>query len=110
MGGVVRCLFIMGEYMPRQKRFDILVLALTLIINLVEHCDENRQTFIELPAPQKEDIWKEEPRMLIDDFVKLFLDKEELARTSAEKTDNILDCVEEEVQEIDPEMEKKKEE
>jgi len=108
--GVARCLFIMPEYMPRQKRFDILVLSLTLIINLVEHCDENRQTFIELPAPQKEDIWKEEPRMLIDDFVKLFLDKEELARMSADKTDNILDCVEEEVQEIDPELEKKKEE
>ena len=48
--------------------------------------------------------------MLIDDFVKLFLDKEELARMSADKTDNILDCVEEEVQEIDPELEKKKEE
>jgi hypothetical protein len=108
--GVVRCLFIMPEYMPRQKRFDILVLSLTLIINLVEHCDENRQTLIELPAPQKEDIFKEEHRMLIEDLIKLFLDKEELARTSEEKTDNILDGVEEEVQEIDPEKERKKEE
>ena len=32
----------------------------------------------------------------------MYLDREELARISEQKTDNILDDVEEEVQEIDP--------
>jgi len=110
IAGVVHCLFILQEYMPRQKRFDQLVLCLTLLINLVENCDENRQILMDLPAPQKEDCFKEEPRMLIDDLIKLFLDREELARLSEDKTDNILDGVEDEVVEINPEYEKRKEE
>ena len=62
---------------------------------------------------------KEEPRMAVEDLVQLFVDRDTLAkwvhvawwlfefntlifRMSEEKTDNILDCVDEEVQEIDP--------
>ena len=62
---------------------------------------------------------KEEPRMAVEDLVQLFVDRDTLAkwvffngmeishyifpfRMSEEKTDNILDDVDEEVQEIDP--------
>merc|ERR1719283_841934 len=45
---------------------------------------------------------KEEPRLAIEDLVQMYLDREELAKMSEEKTDNILDDVDEEVQEIDP--------
>lgn len=64
---------------------------------------------------------KEEPRMAVEDLVQLFVDRDALAkytnlklynelincnftfyRMSEEKTDNILDDVDEEVQEIDP--------
>jgi len=45
---------------------------------------------------------KEEPRMAVEDLVQLFVDRDTLAKMSEEKTDNILDCVDEEVQEIDP--------
>jgi hypothetical protein len=44
--------------------------------------------------------------MAIEDLVQMFLDREELAAISEEKTDNILDCVEEEVQEVDPKVRK----
>jgi hypothetical protein len=50
-------------------------------------------------------MWcQEEPRMAVEDLVQMFLDREQLAAISEEKTDNILDCVEEEVQEVDPKV------
>ncbi len=42
--------------------------------------------------------------MAVEDLVQMFLDREQLAAISEEKTDNILDCVEEEVQEVDPKV------
>jgi len=47
--------------------------------------------------------------MAIEDLVQLFLDRDTLAKMSEEKTDNILDCVDEEVQEIDPREDPSKE-
>ena len=35
-------MFVLPTYIPEEKRFDILVLILTLIINLVENCKPNR--------------------------------------------------------------------
>ena len=40
---MLRCLFIMPYWFcPLNKRFEALVLSLTLLINMVEHCEENR--------------------------------------------------------------------
>ena len=50
---------------------------------------------------------QEEPRMAVEDLVQLFVDRDTLAKMSEEKTDNILDDVEEEVQEVDPKEESK---
>ena len=36
------CLFSLHERVPADKRFDCQVLALTLLINLVENCKQNR--------------------------------------------------------------------
>jgi len=71
---------------------------------MVEHCDENRQSLMDSMAAQKDSDFcvKEEPRMAVEDLVQLFVDRDTLAKMSEEKTDNILDCVDEEVQEIDP--------
>ena len=35
-------MFVLPTYIPEEKRFDVLVLILTLIINLVENCKPNR--------------------------------------------------------------------
>eukprot|EP00092_Neocalanus_flemingeri_P025085 GFUD01027201.1.p1 GENE.GFUD01027201.1~~GFUD01027201.1.p1 ORF type:complete len:1771 (+),score=422.39 GFUD01027201.1:149-5461(+) len=105
MSRVLRILFIMPYWFcPIGKRFEALVLALTLLINMVEHCDENRQSLMDSMAAQKDSDFcvKEEPRMAVEDLVQLFIDRDSLAKMSEEKTDNILDCVDEEVQEIDP--------
>jgi len=105
MARVLRTLFIMPYWFcPIGKRFEALVLALTLLINMVEHCDENRQSLMDSMAAQKDSDFcvKEEPRMAAEDLVQLFIDRDSLAKMSEEKTDNILDCVDEEVQEIDP--------
>jgi len=111
VGRVLRCLFIMPYWFcPLAKRFEALVLALTLMINMVEHCEENRQSLMDSMAAQKElDSFcvKEEPRMAVEDLVQLFVDRDTLAKMSEEKTDNILDDVEEEVQEVDPKEESK---
>merc|ERR1712038_1379936 len=112
VGRVLRCLFIMPYWFcPLAKRFEALVLALTLLINMVEHCEENRQSLMDSMAAQKElDSFcvKEEPRMAVEDLVQLFVDRDTLAKMSEEKTDNILDDVEEEVQEVDPKEEPNK--
>jgi len=102
---VLRCIFIMPYWFcPLGKRFEALVLSLTLLINMVEHSDENRQTLMDSMAAQKDSDFcvKEEPRMAVEDLVQLFVDRDTLAKMSEEKTDNILDDVDEEVQEIDP--------
>ena len=36
------CLFSVPQKIPLEKRFDVQVLALTLLINLVENCKQNR--------------------------------------------------------------------
>ena len=55
VGRVLRCLFIMPYWFcPLGKRFEALVLALTLMINMVEHCEENRQSLMDSMAAQKE--------------------------------------------------------
>ena len=55
VGRVLRCLFIMPYWFcPLGKRFEALVLALTLLINMVEHCEENRQSLMDSMAAQKE--------------------------------------------------------
>merc|ERR1711936_582900 len=102
---VLRCTFIMPYWFcPLSKRFEALVLSLTLLINMVEHSEENRQTLMDSMAAQKDSDFcvKEEPRMAVEDLVQLFVDRDTLAKMSEEKTDNILDDVEEEVQEVDP--------
>merc|ERR1712018_1109362 len=88
---------------------EALVLSLTLLINMVEHSDENRQSLMDSMAAQKDADFcvKEEPRMAVEDLVQLFVDRDTLAKMSEEKTDNILDDVEEEVQEVDPKEENK---
>lgn len=53
--GVLDCslylLLRVPESLPEEKRFDMMMLALILLINLVEQCDDNKQFLIESKAP-----------------------------------------------------------
>ena len=81
-------MFIIPDYMPEQKRFDILVLSLTLIINLVEHCKPNRTLLMKTLVPQKaDDLFAAKDRATApEEFVRLFLSKEESAQQLETKT------------------------
>ena len=51
----LRCLFIIPFwFVPLSKRFECLILALTLLVNLVETCLENRSLLMDSMAAQKE--------------------------------------------------------
>lgn len=45
----------MPESLPEEKRFDMMMLALILLINLVEQCDDNKQLLIESKTPLSSD-------------------------------------------------------
>lgn len=53
--GVLDCslylLLRVPDSLPEEKRFDMMMLALILLINLVEQCDDNKQLLIESKAP-----------------------------------------------------------
>lgn len=101
------------ESLPEEKRFDIMMLALILLINLVD-CEENRQLLIKLKAPPAiDDMFSSELMILLMFFdftylwfsfvpstagesglealIDLFYQQEELARAEEQKTDAILD-------------------
>lgn len=87
---VLHCLFVMPNYLPVEKRFDGLVLTLTLLINLVEHCEPNRETLLKTLIPQtNEDLFSpsaSERKNAAEGLVQMFLEKEENAKREESKT------------------------
>ena len=90
---VLHCLFVMPEYLAIEKRFDVLVLTLTLLINLVEHCEENRTLLLKTLVPQtNEDLFSpnSERKTAAEGLVQMFLEKEENAKREESKTGKYL--------------------
>ena len=89
---VLHCLFVMPDYVPVEKRFDILVLTLTLLINLVEHCEHNRTVLLKSPIPlTNEDLFcntESGRKTAAEALVQMFLEKEENAKREESKTGN----------------------
>ena len=107
---VLHCLFVLPESIPFEKRFDVHVLALTMIINMVENCAENRTRLMRCPVPLKADSFLAESDRSVapQGLIELFLKKEEEARSEEAKTDNILDGVKNEDEEEAKEDEQEK--
>ncbi len=87
---VLHCLFVIPNYLPVEKRFDVLVLTLTLLINLVEHCEPNRRNLLKTKVPMaSEDMFSvTDQKMAAEGLVQLFLEKEENARWEESKAGN----------------------
>jgi hypothetical protein len=87
---ILHCLFVMPTYVPVEKSFDLLVLTLTLIINLVEHCEANREFLLKTNVPliNKEDLVSpnHKSQTAAAGLVQLFLQKEENAKKEESKT------------------------
>jgi len=85
---VLHCLFVLPESIPAEKRFDMHVLALTMLINLVENCEANRAKLMLARVPDGPDTFtaaaEKEPSFA--GLVRMFLDKEESARAEESKT------------------------
>ncbi|KAJ9583157.1 hypothetical protein L9F63_022498, partial [Diploptera punctata] len=80
------------NYVPEEKKFDLLVLALILLINLVEHSKPNRRILFEARAPaDPESIFVQDEKSAVEALILLFYQHEELARVEEVKTDAILD-------------------
>ena len=85
----------MPDYVPVEKRFDILVLTLTLLINLVEHCEHNRTVLLKSPIPlTNDDLFapgstaSENRKTAGQALVQMFLENEENAKREESKTGN----------------------
>ncbi len=102
----LHCLFVLPDSMPEEKRFDILVLTLTLLINLVENCVDNRVLLMRSTVPDSADSFTapSERETAPSGLIAMFLEKEKSAQVEESKTNNILDGVKE-----DEEEEQKKE-
>ncbi|XP_011505377.1 PREDICTED: protein wings apart-like isoform X2 [Ceratosolen solmsi marchali] len=75
------------QFLPEEKQFDIMMLALILLINLIEQCEDNKKLLImskTFSANQGEETG-------LDALINLFYKQEELARVEEQKTDAILD-------------------
>ena len=107
---VLHCLFVLPDSIPFEKRFDVHVLALTMIINMVENCTENRRRLMCCPVPLKADSFLAPSDRCVapQGLIELFLAKEEEARSEEAKTDNILDGVKNEDEEEPKEDEQEK--
>ncbi|XP_011637001.1 protein wings apart-like [Pogonomyrmex barbatus] len=93
--GVLDCsLFLLlrvPESLPEEKRFDMMMLALILLINLVEQCDDNKQLLIESKTPPSSENIFDMEESGVASLIDLFYKQEELARAEEQKTDAILD-------------------
>ena len=92
---VLHLLLVMPDYVPVEKRFDILVLTLTLLINLVEHCEHNRTVLLKSPIPlTNDDLFapgstaSENRKTAGQALVQMFLENEENAKREESKTGN----------------------
>merc|ERR1712168_503977 len=43
---VLACVFTVPQYVPAEEQFDLLVLSLGLLINVIENCDGNRDVLV----------------------------------------------------------------
>ncbi|CAL7934376.1 unnamed protein product [Xylocopa violacea] len=93
--GVLDCslylLLRVPESLPEEKRFDMMMLALILLINLVEQCDDNKQLLIDSKAPPSSENIFDAEESGVECLIDLFYKQEELARAEEQKTDAILD-------------------
>ncbi|XP_057335368.1 protein wings apart-like [Microplitis mediator] len=79
------------ESLPEEKRFDMMILTLILLINLIEQCDDNKELLIKSRAPPCPENLFDHQEGGVDALIDLFYKQEEMARGEEQKTDDILD-------------------
>ncbi|XP_068610520.1 wings apart-like protein homolog [Brachionichthys hirsutus] len=100
----LNCVLKVPQYLPQERRFDIRVLGLGLLINLVEYSARNKYCLMEmemkegqgpcdstvLPNPQHQVITSTGPLSAIAALVQLFLQRERAAIQAEAQTDDLI--------------------
>ncbi|XP_067876481.1 wings apart-like protein homolog [Heterodontus francisci] len=96
----MNCVLQVPQYIPQEQRFDIRVLGLGLLINLVEHSARNRHCLVDMETPCSFDSFcavdgNNSLRMegqvgSIEALVQLFLQRERAARLAETETDDFI--------------------
>uniref|UniRef100_A0A8C1H5T4 Wings apart-like protein homolog n=2 Tax=Cyprinus carpio TaxID=7962 RepID=A0A8C1H5T4_CYPCA len=98
---VLNCVLRVPQYLPQEQRFDIRVLGLGLLINLVEYSARNRHCLVELQmeggevwdsmcVSDKDELQTERSCSAIAALVKLFLQREHAAMLAEAETDDFI--------------------
>ncbi|XP_049419207.1 wings apart-like protein homolog [Epinephelus fuscoguttatus] len=100
----LNCVLKVPQYLPQEQRFDIRVLGLGLLINLVEYSARNKYCLMEMEMeggqgpcdstvllnPQHQDITSSGPLSAIAALVQLFLQRERAAILAEAQTDDLI--------------------
>uniref|UniRef100_A0A8C4HDY0 Wings apart-like protein homolog n=1 Tax=Dicentrarchus labrax TaxID=13489 RepID=A0A8C4HDY0_DICLA len=100
----LNCVLKVPQYLPQEQRFDIRVLGLGLLINLVEYSARNKYCLMEMEMeggqgpcnstvllnPQHQDITSAGPLSAIAALVQLFLQRERAAILAEAQTDDLI--------------------
>uniref|UniRef100_A0A8C1JVL1 WAPL cohesin release factor b n=1 Tax=Cyprinus carpio TaxID=7962 RepID=A0A8C1JVL1_CYPCA len=101
MTTALNCVLRVPQYLPQERRFDIRVLGLGLLINLVEYSARNRHCLVELQmeggevwdsmcVSDKDELQTERSLSAIAALVKLFLQREHAAMLAEAETDDFI--------------------
>lgn len=94
----LNCVLQVPKFLPQEQRFDIRVLGLGLLINLVEYSARNRHCLVNMQTAQSYDSYSEEEiaagqEIEIDAvhaLVQLFLERERAAQLAESQTDELI--------------------
>ncbi|XP_075697827.1 wings apart-like protein homolog isoform X2 [Rhinoderma darwinii] len=95
----MNCVLLVPKYLPQEQRFDIRVLGLGLLINLVEYSARNRHCLVNMQTIQSYDSFSEEGEAFtvetmhigaVHALVQLFLERERAALLAESQTDELI--------------------
>uniref|UniRef100_A0A3P9NX02 Wings apart-like protein homolog n=1 Tax=Poecilia reticulata TaxID=8081 RepID=A0A3P9NX02_POERE len=85
----LNCVLRVPRYIPQEQRFDVRVLGLGLLINLVEYSSRNRHCLVDMEYTV-DDTCLEDSLMQPADPTQLFLERERAAILAEAKTDDLI--------------------
>uniref|UniRef100_A0A7N8XDV4 Wings apart-like protein homolog n=1 Tax=Mastacembelus armatus TaxID=205130 RepID=A0A7N8XDV4_9TELE len=85
----LNCVLRVPRYIPQEQRFDVRVLGLGLLINLVEYSSRNRHCLVDMEY-NGDGADKPKPSGALAALVKLFLERERAAILAEAKTDDLI--------------------
>lgn len=98
LSAILLCILQVPKAVPLEQRFDLLVLSLGLLINLMEHCAENRKLLADTQTVGSfESVCDQMEMPAFNALMDLFTDKIEAAQQSEEQANELLSSQEQKV-------------